>query len=54
MYGIPLFLGGQDEVSNLELSDLDVYWHLLSQLIRQTRGLPAGTPIGPITLTDPD
>ncbi|CAO3980738.1 T6SS immunity protein Tdi1 domain-containing protein [Achromobacter mucicolens] len=53
-YIIPLFLGGRDEVSNLELSDLDVYWHLLSQLIRQTRGLPAGTPVGPITLTDPD
>jgi len=52
-YKRPLFLGGQDEVSNLELSDLDVYWHLLSQLVRHTRGLPDGTPIGPITLTDP-
>lgn len=27
-YKRPLFLGGSDEVENLELSDLDVYWYL--------------------------
>jgi len=37
-YRKPLFLGGVDEVENLELSDLDVYWHLMGQLIEQTRG----------------
>lgn len=44
-YKKPLFLGGQDEVSNLEDSDLDVYWHLMGQLILKARGLPEGTPI---------
>lgn len=44
-YRVPLFLGGADELDNLELSDLDVYWHLLGQLIVQARGLPVGTPI---------
>jgi hypothetical protein len=44
-YQKPLFLGGDDEVWNLELSDLDVYWHVVGQLVRKTRGLPPGTPI---------
>jgi hypothetical protein len=44
-YKRPLFLGGKDTVENLELSDLDVYWHLMGQLIRQAKGLPAGTAV---------
>jgi hypothetical protein len=44
-YKTPLFLGGTDEVKNLELSDLDVYWHLMGQLIVKTRSLPPGTPV---------
>ncbi len=44
-YKVPLFLGGKDEVENLELSDLDVYWHLMGQLIVQTRDLPVGTRV---------
>lgn len=44
-YRKPLFLGGADEVENLELSDLDVYWHLFGQMVQQTRGLPPGTPV---------
>jgi hypothetical protein len=44
-YRKPLFLGGADELENLELSDLDVYWHLLGQLIVKTKGLPQGTPV---------
>lgn len=31
-YRKPLFLGGKDEVSNLEVADLDVYWTLTTQL----------------------
>ncbi len=31
-YKIPLFLGGEDSVENLELIDLDVYWNLCLQL----------------------
>ncbi|MBM6403443.1 DUF1851 domain-containing protein [Phycicoccus sp. CSK15P-2] len=44
-YKRPLFLGGQDVVANVELSDLDVYWTIMGQLRRQVRGLPEGTPI---------
>jgi type VI secretion system (T6SS) immunity protein Tdi1 len=44
-YRKPLFLGGTDELENLELSDLDVYWHLMGQLIAKTKGLPLGTPV---------
>lgn len=29
-YKIPLFLGGDDEISNLELCDMDVYWFICS------------------------
>ena len=44
-YRKPLFLGGADDLTNIELSDLDVYWTLTAQLIAKTRGLPAGTKI---------
>lgn len=44
-YKKPLFLGGVDEISNLELSDIDVYWHIMGQLIMKAKGLPPGTPI---------
>jgi len=44
-YKKPLFLGGEDDIENLEVSDLDVYWHLMGQLIRKTRGLTEGTNI---------
>mgnify|MGYP001268698153 CR=1 FL=1 len=44
-YRTPLFLGGQDDVFNLELVNLDVYWHLTGQLVLQTRGLPPGTAV---------
>lgn len=36
-YKIPLFLGGADDISNLELCDIDVYWTLCSELIRKTK-----------------
>ncbi len=32
-YKVPLFLGGEDELSNLELIDIEVYWEINSQLI---------------------
>lgn len=44
-YMRPLFLGGADVVANLELIDLDVYWHLAAQLIRQASGAAVGTLI---------
>ena len=49
-YKTPLFLGGADDFENIELSDIDVYWHLMGQLIAKTRHLPAGTRIRRITI----
>jgi hypothetical protein len=51
-YGRPLFLGGQDSIENLEISDLDVYWSITAQLIDQLRGAPPGTRIRKISITD--
>ena len=44
-YKKPLFLGGADELGNLEMSDIDVYWHLMGQLVLKAKGLPPCTPI---------
>lgn len=41
-YRKPLFLGGADELSNLVMSDIDVYWHLMGQLIQKAKGLIPG------------
>lgn len=49
-YKVPLFLNGNDEFENMELSDLDVYWHLMGQLIVKTRNLRPGTRVGPVTI----
>ena len=34
-YKIPLFLGGEDDVSNLEDSDMEVYWEVMLQIAAQ-------------------
>lgn len=47
-YNKPLFLNGADDVSNLELIDMNVYWSLLGQLLAKTRHLPEGTRISNI------
>lgn len=51
-YKIPLFLNGSDELGNLEISDLHVYWHFAAQIIDQVRGLPAGTKIKNVRLEE--
>jgi hypothetical protein len=48
---VPLFLGGEDSVDNLELIDMDVYWNFLGQILEQTRDLPDGTKISKIITT---
>jgi hypothetical protein len=45
-FKLPLFLGGDTAMTNLELTDLDVYWSFSAQLRLQTRDLPGGTGIG--------
>ena len=32
-YKVPLFLGGKDDTTNLEISDLEVYWGILAQIM---------------------
>jgi len=49
-YITPLFLGGQDEFENFEISDLEVYWAINGQILEKTRGLPDGARIGEMTL----
>jgi hypothetical protein len=44
-YDIPLFLDGEDEVSNLSRIDMDVYWTLTAQLLHGTLRLPPGSSI---------
>lgn len=36
-YKKPLYLGGSDDLSNLELSDFEVYWGISAQLLAQIR-----------------
>ena len=50
-YRVPLFLGGKDEVANLELCDINVYWEITAQLLHRTRNLPLGTRISDVRLT---
>lgn len=51
-YRIPLFLGGEDQTTNLELVDFEVYWHISAQIIDKVRGLPIGTRINKFSITD--
>lgn len=51
-YKKPLYLGGVDDVTNLELHNFDVYWTISAQLLERVRGLPAGTRIGNISIED--
>jgi len=51
-YKVPLFLGGADDISNLEIIDLSVYVHICGQLRNKTRSLPAGQTIGRISMTE--
>ncbi len=38
-YKVPLFLGGEDTIENLEVIDLDVYWTIFGQLRRRAEQL---------------
>ena len=38
----PLYLGGKDELSNLEDWDMEVYWELNYQIYLKTRNLKLG------------
>jgi hypothetical protein len=34
-YKVPLFLDVEDEISNLDISDMEVYWGVICQLVKQ-------------------
>lgn len=51
-FEIPLFLGGEDVVDNLAVTDLEVYWSLCGQLRLATAGLEEGTPVLGVALDD--
>ena len=47
-----LFLGGEDNISNLELIDMEVYWEINRQVFRKIKGLPEGMKINKISFKD--
>lgn len=51
-YKVPLFLGGQDTVENLEMIDLDVYWSICGQLRAAALRLPPGQVINEVSVHD--
>jgi len=44
-FKVPLYLGGKYSVDNMEITDLEVYWHLFGQLFQKTRNLADGTRV---------
>lgn len=50
-YKVPLFLGGEDVVDNLEISDRSVYSELCTQLAHGARQLPEGATINSISIS---
>jgi hypothetical protein len=51
-YKVPLFLGGEDEVSNLEVCDREIYFELCTQLAHGARQLPVGETIHSIAISE--
>lgn len=49
-YKVPLFLGGLDELGNIERIDMKLYWSLCSQLLRKTLTMQEGQSILEIQL----
>lgn len=49
-YRVPLFLGGADAVTNLELTDMAVYWGVTGQLWLATRAMQPGTGLGSVSI----
>lgn len=42
---VPAFLGGEESVDNLEVSDMDVYWTFNAQVYNQVKDMPPDTPM---------
>ncbi len=50
-YKVPLFLGGDDTIDNLEVIDLEVYIEICGKIRNKIISLPDGTPIRKITIS---
>ncbi|WP_375496410.1 hypothetical protein [uncultured Nostoc sp.] len=51
-YKIPLFLNGKEELSNLEINSMKLYWELLGKILEQVRQLPPGTKVTKIEIQE--
>ena len=45
---VPLFLGGTDDVSNFQVSNVEVHWEMQYQIYNQVKNLPPGTKINSV------
>lgn len=50
-YKVPLFLGGEDIINNIQLIDLDVYLYVCGQLLRKAVDLKEGQTVNDITIS---
>ncbi len=51
-YKVPLFLGGEDEITNLEVIDMSVYVEICAQLRNKVRTLRDGQTIASVSMID--
>lgn len=49
-FRLPLFLGGADDLKNLEMMDMNVYLEMCGQLWEKVKDLPEGTEIGSVSI----
>lgn len=49
-YRVPLFLGGEDVIDNLEIVERQFYAEFCGQLLEKVRNLPEGTPVSEIRM----
>jgi hypothetical protein len=49
-YKQPPVLGGAVDAANLEITDIEVYYSLMGQIVEQIKGLPPGTIVDGLTL----
>ena len=50
-YKKPLFLGGKEDIGNLEIVDMEVYWYLNIQLFEKTKIMKKGSKINKIEIS---
>jgi hypothetical protein len=53
-YKVPLFLGGQEDLTNLQESELEIYLELCAQLWAKSNDLPDGTVVKNVTIKEPE